>query len=59
MDSGAAENVIIEFSVDEDERKICKLFKVYRLYVKCYFVWDRGRFHSDHPTSGQEFRSKH
>lgn len=52
MNSGIAENVIIEFSVGEEERKICSLFKVYRLYVKCHFVRDRGMFRSDHPISG-------
>lgn len=52
MLSGAAENVIREFSVDENEGKICSFFKLFWLYVKYYFVQDRGMFLSDHPTTG-------
>lgn len=49
MVSEAAENVIRDFNVDENEKEICRFFKVARLYVKYYFVQDEGMFLSDHP----------
>lgn len=52
MISGAAEIVIRELSVDENEGKICSFFKVCRLYVKYHFVQDGGMFLSDHRPSG-------
>ena len=51
MVSGAAKNVIREFSVHENEGEYTASSR-FTDYVKCYFVQDAGMFHSDHPPSG-------